>query len=72
MNAVIHQRVKVDARHAVSLVDTRLTPGEEVEIIVRPATNAANATAPSLWALAGMRSMDAPPDYSTTFEQKLP
>ena len=68
MNAVIHERVRVDAQHSISLVDMRLTPGETVEIIVRPSnTDAANITVPSLWALSTSRTMDAPADYSVNF-----
>ena len=73
MNAVIHERVRVDAQHSISLVDMRLTPGETVEIIVRPSnTDAANTPVPSLWALSTSRTMDAPADYSVNFEQVLP
>ena len=68
MNAVIHERVRVDAQHSVSLVDMRLTPGEVVEIIVRaPNTEAANTPVPSLWALSASRKMDAPADYSVGY-----
>lgn len=73
MNAVIHERVRVDAQHAVSLVDMRLTPGQMVDIIVRATDFELNAPAVlSLWALSNMRKMDAPADYSVNFEQVLP
>ena len=70
MNAVITEKTRVDARHAISIVDQRLVPGEEVEVTVRPA-NAANAGTPSLWELAATLSIDAPADYSVNFEQVL-
>ena len=70
MNAVITEKTRVDAHHAITIVDQRLVPGEEVEVIVRPA-NAANASAPSLWELAATLSVDAPADYSVNFEQVL-
>lgn len=73
MTAVIHERVRVDAQHSVSLVDMRLTPGDVVEIIVRPFnTEAANTPVPSLWALSANRKIDTPADYSVNFEQVLP
>ena len=68
MNAVIHERVRVDAKHGVSLVDMRLTPGAVVEIMVQvPNTEAANTPVPSLWALSTSRKMDAPTDYSVGY-----
>ena len=70
MNAVITEKIRVDAHHAITLVDQRLVPGEEVEVIVRPA-NAANSGTPSLWELAATLSVDAPADYSVNFEQVL-
>ena len=70
MNAVITEKTRVDARHAISIVDQRLVPGEEVEVTVRPA-NAANPSTPSLWELAATLSIDAPADYSVNFEQVL-
>jgi hypothetical protein len=70
MNAVITEKTRVDAHHAITLVDQRLVPGEEVEVIVRSA-KAANASTPSLWDLAATLSVDAPADYSVNFEQVL-
>jgi hypothetical protein len=70
MNAVITERIRVDAHLAVHIIDPRLVPGEEVEVIVRPAP-AANAAVPSLWELASTLSIDAPADYSVNFEQVL-
>ncbi len=70
MNAVITERIRVDAHHAVHIIDARLVPGEEVEVIVRPA-QASNAAVPSLWDLASTMRIDAPVDYSVNFEQAL-
>lgn len=70
MNAVIKETLRVDARHAISITDPRLVPGEEVEVIVRTA-RAANTPIPSLWELASTLSVDAPADYSVNFEQVL-
>ena len=70
MNAVITERLRVDAHHAVHIIDARLVPGEEVEVVVRPA-QAANDVVPSLWDLASTMRIDAPADYSVNFEQAL-
>jgi hypothetical protein len=68
--AVITERIRVDAHHAVHIVDARLVPGEEVEVIVRPA-QAVNTVVPSLWDLASTMRIDAPADFSVNFEQVL-
>ena len=70
MNAVITEKVRVDASHAIRITDLRLVPGEEVEVIVR-ATKATDTPVPSLWELASPLSVDAPVDYSVNFEQVL-
>ena len=70
MNAVITEKTRVNARHAISITDPRLVPGEEVEVIVR-STSAANTPSPSLWELAATLGIDAPADYSVNFEQVL-
>ena len=33
MNAVITEKVRVDARHATGITDPRLVPGEEIEVV---------------------------------------
>ena len=74
MNAVITEKTRVDARHAISITDPRLVPGEEVEVIVRStsaSTSAAATPSPSLWELATTLGIDAPADYSVNFEQVL-
>ena len=68
--AVITERIRVDAHHAVHIIDARLVPGEEVEVIVRPAQTA-NVAVPSLLDLASTMRIDAPADYSVNFEQVL-
>ena len=73
MNAVLHERVRVDAQHRISLVDARLAPGQEVEIVVRAANDASTTPRlPSLWALSEQMEIDAPADYSLSFEHVLP
>ncbi len=73
MNAVIHELVRVDAQHRVMLVDLRLSPGEEVELTVRPSNAEQNTASPtnSLWQLSERLQLDAPSDYSVNFEQAL-
>ena len=68
MNAVIRERVTVDQRGAVVLVDARLQPGEEVEVTVRPLAKRAAA---SFLNTARSVSIDAPENYSATFEDTL-
>ena len=72
MNAVIKERLRVDARCSVVIVDERLTPGEEVEVTVRPVpVRAEGAAQPGLWELASRMTIDAPADYSVNFEQTM-
>jgi hypothetical protein len=68
MNAVIRERVKVDQRGAVVLVDTRLQPGEEVEVIVR---SLGKRGTESFLKTARSVSIDAPENYSVAFEDTL-
>ena len=70
MNAVITEKTRADARHAISVTDPRLVPGEEVEVVVR-SISAAKTPSHSLWELATTLSIDAPADYSVNFEQVL-
>ena len=68
MNAVIRERVTVDQRGAMFLVDARLQPGEEVEVTVRPL---AKRGAASFLKTARSVSIDAPENYSVAFEDTL-
>lgn len=70
MNAVITEKVRVDAQHGISIIDPRLVPGEEVEVVVRSA-RAIHTPIPGLWELASTLRIDAPADYSVNFEQVL-
>lgn len=70
MNAMIKEKVRVDARHGISIIDPRLVPGEEVEVVIRTA-KATDAPVPDLWELASTLRIDAPADYSVNFEQVL-
>jgi hypothetical protein len=65
--AVITEKIRVDAHHAVHIVDARLVPGEEVEVIVRPAQKAGKGF---LKTALGM-DLDLPADYSVSYEDHL-
>ena len=68
MNAVIKERLRIDARCRVVIVDERLTSGEEIEVTVRPAPVCPEGAAkPGLWELASHMTIDAPADYSVNF-----
>jgi hypothetical protein len=67
MNAVITERLRVDAHHAVHIIDPRLVPGEEVEVIVRPAQK----TGRSFLKTALAMNLDLPADYSVTYEDHI-
>lgn len=68
MNAtVITERIRVDAHHAVHIVDTRLVPGEEVEVIVRPTQK----TGSGFLKTALSMNLDLPADYSVTYEDPI-
>lgn len=70
MNAIVLEHVRVDAERRVAISDARLTPGDEVELVVRLVPRKDAAPAASLWELSSQISIDAPPDYSVNFEQR--
>ena len=68
MNAtVITERIRVDVHHAVHIVDPRLVPGEEVDVIVR----SAQKTGGSFLKTALSMDLDLPADYSVTYEDHI-
>jgi hypothetical protein len=67
MNAVIRERAKVDSSGSVTIADPRLKPGDEVEVTVRPIDKAVA----TLRDVARTVRIDAPPDYSESFEDAL-
>lgn len=67
MKSAIESRVRVDARGVVMFQDVRLTPGEEVEIVVRPIQPSAET--PSFLATAKRVRIDAPSDFSECFDE---
>ena len=70
MNAVITETIRVDAHHAVHLVDVRLVPGEEVEVVVRAAHSPHKSTDGFLKTALSM-NLDLPADYSVTYEDQI-
>jgi|GEM_PF-3440508 len=69
MKAAIESRVRIDAAGALVFRDARLTPGEEVEIVVRPI--AARSPAVSFLATTQRARIDAPPDFSERFDEPI-
>jgi hypothetical protein len=65
MNAVITERIRVDAHHAISMVDLRLIPGEEVEVVVRSAQKT------GFLHTAQAMQLDTPSDYSVRYEDQI-
>jgi hypothetical protein len=66
MKSTIESRVRVDERGALVFRDARLTPGEEVDIIVRPINVAAN-TASFLTTMRRVK-IEAASDFSERFD----
>lgn len=65
MDAVITERIRVDAMHSISMVDLRLIPGEEVEVLVRrPMKMGFLQTAQSM-------QLDTPTDFSVSYEEQI-
>jgi hypothetical protein len=67
MNAVITETIRVDNQHAIRIMDNRLVPGEEVEVIVRPAQRVRKSFLETALSL----NLDLPADYSVTYEDQL-
>lgn len=67
MSAVIRDRVKVAPGGKITIVDERLHPGEEVDVVVRTVDRPAS----KFLSVAREVHIDAPSDYSVSFEEKL-
>ena len=67
MNAVITETIRVDDEHTIRIADIRLVPGEEVEVIVRPAQKSAKGFLQTALAM----NLDLPVDYSVTYEDRI-
>jgi hypothetical protein len=68
MGVVIRERVTVDQHGAVVVVDARLHPGDEVEVTVHSVDTPRTA---SFLKAARATCIDAPVDYSVSFEDAL-
>jgi hypothetical protein len=68
MDTVMTERIRVDDNHGIRIMDLRLTPGAEVEVIVRTATP---KTSKSFLQTALAMNLDLPADYSVAYEQQL-
>ena len=67
MNAVITETIRVDDEHTIRIADIRMVPGEEVEVIVRPAQKSAKGFLQTALAM----NLDLPVDYSVTYEDRI-
>ncbi len=67
MNTVITEKIRVDDQHGIRITDMRLIPGEEVEVIVRPAQKQPKGFLQTALSM----NLDLPADYSVTYEQQL-
>ena len=70
--AVRHQML-VDQNHTIHLQSSELKPGSRVEVIVLVENEAQQAKEKPVSFLEGAQklSIDAPPDFSATFEKNL-
>ncbi len=67
MNTVITEKIRVDDQHGIRITDMSLIPGEEVEVIVRPAQKQPKGFLQTALSM----NLDLPADYSVTYEQQL-
>lgn len=67
MNTVITEKIRVDDQHGIRITDMRLIPGEEVEVIVRPAQKQPKGFLQTALSM----NLDLPADYSVTYELQL-
>ena len=65
VETLISKRIHVDEAHAIHIVDSRLTPGEVVEVTVRTAPRA------GFLRTAAAMNLDTPPEYSIGYEQVI-
>jgi hypothetical protein len=69
MKSTIESRVRISANHSLVFHDPRLTPGEEVQIIVKPISE--SVATQSFLATAKRNHIDAPADFSERFDEAL-
>ncbi len=73
MTLAVRQQMVVDQDHAVHLQNPQLTPGSRVEVIVLMEDKVQQVKRKPVSFLDGAQNLltDAPPDFSTTFEESL-
>ncbi len=65
MNPVIVEKTRVDDHHGINIVDARLVPGEEVEVVVRTMHKTGFLNT------ARTMNIDTPVDFSVRYEELL-
>ena len=65
MKAVIVEKTRVDDHHGINIVDARLVPGEEVEVVIRTVHKM------SFLNTARAMNIDTPGDFSVKYEELL-
>ncbi len=73
MALAVRQQMVVDQNHAIHLQSSELKPGSRVEVIVLVENEVHQAKEKPMSFLEGAQklSIDAPPDFSATFEKNL-
>jgi len=73
MTLAVRQQMVVDQNHTVHLQSAELEPGSRVEVIVLVENEARQAMDKPMSFLEGAQKLaiDAPPDFSVTFEKNL-
>ncbi|MBI5438828.1 MAG: hypothetical protein HY936_07770 [Nitrosomonadales bacterium] len=73
MTLAVRQQMVVDKNHTIHLQNSELKPGSRVEVIVLMESEARQAKEKPMSFLEGAQklSIDAPPDFSATFEKNL-
>lgn len=73
MALAVRQQMVVDQNHAIHLTSAELKPGSKVEVIVLVENEMRQTKEKPVSFLEGVQklSIDAPPDFSVTFEKNL-
>lgn len=73
MTVAVRQQMVVDQNHTIHLQSEELKPGSRVEVIVLVENEVRQAKVKPVSFLEGAQklSIDAPPDFSATFEKNL-
>lgn len=73
MTVAVRQQMVVDQNHTIHLQSAELKPGSRLEVIVLVENEVRQAKEKPVSFLEGAQelSIDAPPDFSATFEKNL-